>query len=61
LLDVNLRGEAVFPLVDILRARRIHYVFLTGYDPDTIPEKYRDVAVCLKPVDIWKAMEELFG
>jgi CheY-like chemotaxis protein len=61
LLDVNLRGEVVFPLVDILRARRIPYVFLTGYDPDTIPEQYRDVAVCLKPVDIWRAMEELFG
>ena len=60
MLDVNLRGEVVFPLVDILRARRIPYVFLTGYDPDTIPEQYRDVAVCLKPVDIWRAMEELF-
>ena len=31
LLDVNLRGEAVFPLADELIARNIPIVFLTGY------------------------------
>lgn len=61
LLDINLRNEIVFPVVEILKARKVPYVFVTGYDPLIIPEKYRDVAVFLKPVDIRTTLEELFG
>jgi CheY-like chemotaxis protein len=31
-LDVNLKGEAVFPVADALLSRSIPFVFTTGYD-----------------------------
>ena len=50
-LDVNLGGEPVFPVADALRARAIPFVFASGYDAAMLPEDYRDVAVCPKPID----------
>lgn len=32
ILDINLGGEMVFPLADLLRERHIPFVFATGYD-----------------------------
>lgn len=37
LLDVNLRGEPVFPVADALAARGIPYAFLTGYGRESLP------------------------
>lgn len=37
ILDVNLGGEMVFPVVEILRKRGVPLVFVTGYDPWTLP------------------------
>src|SRR3712207_954447 len=37
-LDINLRGDAVYPVADALRGRKVPFVFATGYDPATIPE-----------------------
>lgn len=48
-LDINLRGETVYPLADALVARGVPFVFATGYDQATIPERYAGVAVCDKP------------
>ena len=50
-LDVNLGGEPVFPVAAALRMRAIPFVFASGYDAATLPEGYRDVAVCPKPID----------
>jgi DNA-binding response OmpR family regulator len=50
LLDVNLRGEPAFPIAEALRARRIPFVFMTGYSESAIPECYRDVPLLEKPV-----------
>lgn len=48
-LDVNLRGETVFPLADELRARGVPFVFTTGYDEEMMPDAYRDVERWEKP------------
>ncbi len=50
-LDVNLRGERVFPVADALAARGIPFVFTTGYDGIVFPDPYASVARCEKPVD----------
>jgi CheY-like chemotaxis protein len=50
LLDINLRGEMVFPLADELRRRGIPFVFATGYDDLIIPLQYRSVRRFSKPV-----------
>ncbi len=50
-LDLNLGGGG--PRFDIaleLTARGVPFLFLTGYDPDAIPEKLEDVVRLQKPV-----------
>lgn len=60
-LDVNLQGEMVYPVADILLARSVPFVFTTGYDETAIPAKYRSVARCEKPVEARKVGRALFG
>ncbi|WP_456998735.1 response regulator [Lysobacter sp. HA18] len=51
ILDVNLGGEAVYPIADALAARDVPFVFASGYEREALPERYRSVDVCAKPVD----------
>jgi CheY-like chemotaxis protein len=51
ILDLNLGNERAFPIADALRARRVPFVFATGYGSDSIPEAYREVPRCEKPVE----------
>ena len=41
LLDINLRGEPLYPLAEALRARGVPFLFLTGYESLAIPEAWR--------------------
>ena len=49
LLDVNLNDEAVWPVVDALRAREVPIVLATGYDASVIPSAYAHLPRCEKP------------
>jgi len=48
-LDCNLLGDPCYPVADALQARRIPFVFTSGYSADDLPEKYRDVPLVEKP------------
>lgn len=48
-LDVNLGGDAVFPLADRLRARGVPILFATGYGARGLPAAYADYPVLQKP------------
>ena len=61
ILDVNLGGEKVFPVADALRARGIRFVFSTGYDEWALPDAYKDVPRCEKPIDLPRVAQALFG
>jgi len=50
-LDVNLAGETVFPVAEVLTRRGVPVVFLTGYGRLGLPDRFRDFAVVEKPVD----------
>lgn len=51
-LDVDLAGEAVFPLADLLQKANVPFVFHTGrHNPQTLGEAYRGIPVCPKPAD----------
>jgi len=50
-LDINLHGEMVFPLADILTDRGVPYVFATGYGQENIPDRYKGVPTLSKPID----------
>jgi DNA-binding response OmpR family regulator len=60
ILDINLGGEAVFPLADALAAREVPYVFATGYGRESIPKPYREHPILSKPVDV-AALKSLLG
>ena len=50
-LDINLGSERVFPVADALQAAGVPFVFLSGYDSRVVPQPYRNVPLCTKPVD----------
>lgn len=49
LLDVNVRGEAVFPVADVLAARGIPFAFLTGYGSEALPVGFKAGRILSKP------------
>ena len=50
-LDVNLHQKRVYPVADALAARRIPFVFATGYDAADMPPAYAGVPRYEKPVN----------
>jgi CheY-like chemotaxis protein len=62
ILDINLKGQMVFPIADTLREQGVPFVFATGYDENAVPEDYRDVPRWEKPFrpeDLAKALPQL--
>jgi DNA-binding response OmpR family regulator len=49
LLDVNLHGQASYPIADALIALGIRFVFTTGYDANAVSAPYRGYPRCNKP------------
>ncbi|MFZ3485498.1 response regulator [Sphingomonas sp. 3-13AW] len=49
-LDINLRGDMIFPVADALRARGVPFVFATGYDEWSLPERFSGATRLEKPV-----------
>lgn len=58
-LDINLNGERVYPLADILLGQGLEVVFTTGYDRAAIPGKYAEVPRYEKPLDVRKTANGL--
>ncbi|WP_076068276.1 response regulator [Sphingomonas montana] len=52
ILDVNLRGEQVFRLADMLVERKVPFMFTTGYDASIIPDRFAHVARYEKPLRV---------
>jgi DNA-binding NtrC family response regulator len=51
-LDVNLRGEMVYPLAEHVMERGIPVLFLTGYGLGVLPDKFRTTPILAKPYDL---------
>ena len=39
-LDINLGGEQVYPVAEILSGRNVPFVFVTGYADEALPREY---------------------
>ncbi len=50
-LDVNLAGEPVFPVAHRLAEAKVPFFFVTGFQPESIPEEWASSVVIQKPVD----------
>jgi len=48
-LDINLAGERVYPVADILARRSVPFVFVTGYGANTLPVEYAERPRVCKP------------
>jgi len=50
-LDINLRGQKVFPVADILNARGVPFIFLTAYNRGALPPLHAGRQLLEKPFD----------
>ena len=51
ILDVNLDGEMVYSLAETLTARKIPFVFATGYGAESIESRFEHIPVLQKPIE----------
>ncbi len=49
ILDVNLDGQEIYPVADILAARGLPFVFVTGYGERSLPDPHRGRPALQKP------------
>ena len=49
ILDVNVDGEEIFPVAEILAGRGLPFVFVTGYGEGSLPARFRDRPALQKP------------
>ena len=58
-LDVNLGGELIYPLADVLAADHVPFIFITGYGAEEIEPRYAHVPVLQKPIEA-EALKTVF-
>jgi CheY-like chemotaxis protein len=49
-LDINLKGELVYPVADLLIKAGVPFVFVTGYSAERIDKRYSVVPTLQKPL-----------
>lgn len=58
-LDVNLGGQMAYPVADALVARKVPFLFMTGYDQSSLPERFAAMRRVQKPVEARAILGEL--
>ena len=59
ILDVNLEGDPIYPLAEILVERETPFVFVTGYGAESIEPRFKHVPILQKPIEE-EALKRLF-
>lgn len=49
ILDINVGGDRIEPVADIISGRCLPFIFASGYGAAGMPEKFRDRTVLQKP------------
>ena len=50
-LDINLGDGLVYSVAEILAARGVPFVFVTGYDAESVDSRFREIPVLQKPIE----------
>jgi DNA-binding response OmpR family regulator len=58
-LDINLAGERIFPVAEILSRRNIPFLFVTGYSTGALPGEYAERPRICKPFKIADLLDTL--
>lgn len=59
ILDVNLDGQMIYRVADVLSKRGVPFVFVTGYGPEGISSRFKHIPVIPKPIEREK-IEKMF-
>jgi PAS domain S-box-containing protein len=59
ILDINLNGQLVYPIADLLQTRGIPFLFCTGYERPHQVDRYPGCPVLRKPANLRQVNEEL--
>ena len=51
MLDINLGDGLVYTVAEILAVRGVPFVFVTGYDADSVDSRFSGVPVLQKPIE----------
>jgi DNA-binding response OmpR family regulator len=51
-LDINLAGQMVFPVAEVLAARGVPFLLLSGYGEAALPGDRRHWPICAKPFNL---------
>jgi two-component sensor histidine kinase/CheY-like chemotaxis protein len=51
ILDINLGDGMAYPVADIVAARGVPFVFVTGYEADTIDDRFSHIPILQKPIE----------
>jgi CheY-like chemotaxis protein len=51
ILDINLGDGMAYPVADIVAKRGVPFVFVTGYEADTIDDRFGHVPILQKPIE----------
>ena len=60
ILDINLGDGLVYQVAEILAWRHVPFVFVTGYDADSVDSRFREIPVLQKPVER-ELLQKLFA
>jgi two-component sensor histidine kinase/CheY-like chemotaxis protein len=58
-LDVNVAGELIYPFADEVVRRGVPIVFLTGYEADSLEERFAGAPVLTKPIEASELVDAL--
>jgi DNA-binding response OmpR family regulator len=61
ILDINLGGELVFPVAEILAGRGVPFLLLSGYGEVALPRDRRHWPICSKPFNLHDLVTVLSG
>lgn len=59
LLDINLGGESVYPVAELLKRRGVPIIFVTGYAANLIRGDFADAPCIDKPFDTARLLAEI--
>jgi PAS domain S-box-containing protein len=51
ILDINLGDGMAYPVAEILSARGIPFVFVTGYEAETVDSRFNEIPILQKPIE----------
>jgi two-component system, chemotaxis family, sensor kinase Cph1 len=51
ILDINLDGQSIYPVVDLLMSKGVPTAFISGYGAESVDRRYEHIPLVQKPID----------